>query len=140
MFRKDFLVRQFEEFGKFLALITGMKSSHQWQELEKLVNESSQKYTSVEIIEVEKINNSELINYLIVDNHLKEAQLKMLGDLFYEKGLAYLNLFKEEDAHHALLKAQIIFLYIKNNSLEIDFSLDMHFKMEAIEQLINKSF
>ncbi len=137
MLRKDLIVRQFEEFGKFLAILFGMKSEYKWLELEELVNESSQKYTSLEINGVEKLNNDSLIQYLTEEKQLKEAQLKMLGDLLYEKGIAYTKLFKEEEGRNAFVKAQLIFTHIKNNSLEIDFSLDMHFKMEAIEQLLN---
>ena len=138
MIRKDLLVRQFEEFGKFLAILFGMKSNYRWLELEKLIDESSQKYTSLEINFVEKLKDDSLMHYLVVEKKLKEVQLKMLGDLLYEKGIAYTKMFKEEEGRNAFIKSQIIFTYIKNNSLEIDFSLDMHFKMEAIEQLINK--
>ena len=138
MIRKDLLVRQFEEFGKFLAILFGMKSNYRWLELVKLIDESSQKYTSLEINFVEKLKDDSLMHYLVVEKKLKEVQLKMLGDLLYEKGIAYTKMFKEEEGRNAFIKSQIIFTYIKNNSLEIDFSLDMHFKMEAIEQLINK--
>ena len=137
MHRKDLIVRQFEEFGKFLAILFGMKSEYRWPELEKLINESSQKYTSLEINHVEKLNNTNLIQHLTEEKQLKETQLKMLGDLLYEKGIAYTKLLQEEAGRNAFVKAQFIFSHIKNNSLEIDFSLDMHFKMEAIEQLLN---
>jgi len=64
----------------------------------------------------------------------------MLGDLLYEKGLAYLKLIREEEARNAIVKAMLIFEHIKINSLEIDFSLDMHFKMETIRQLLGDEF
>lgn len=135
MLRKDLIVRQFEEFGKFLGILFGLKTTYKWLELEELINSSSQKYTSVEIEFAEKLSDEKLIEHL-TEKKLTEAQLKMLGDLLYEKGIAYTKLIREEEARNAFIKAQIIFTHIKNNSLEIDFSLDMHFKMEAIQQLL----
>jgi hypothetical protein len=136
MLRKDLLVRQFEEFGKFLGILYGLKGEYKWLELQELINTSSHKYTSVEIDYVEKLNNGNLIEELTQKKELKESQLKMLADLLYEKGISYTKLLKEEEGRNVFTKAQTIYTYIKNNSLEIDFSLDMHFKMKAIEQLL----
>lgn len=136
MLRKDYLVRQLEEFGKFLGIVFGLKNKNQWAELEELINTSSQKYTSLEITEIEKLQNNDLIDHLVEKKDLKETQLKMLADLLYEKGISYLKRERESESNSALQKALLIYRYIKDNSLETDFSLDMHFKIQAIEQLL----
>lgn len=137
MLRKDYIQRKFEEFGKFLALLMGFKNNNQWSELEKQINENSQKFTGVEIGAIEMISDPALLLELTEARGLKEEQLKILGDLLYEKGLAYLNQQKEIEAKNAFTKALALYNYISANSLETDFSLDMHYKVKAIQQLLN---
>lgn len=131
-------MRQYEEFGKFLAIVLGFKNDSKFVELEELINTSAFKYTNIEIEIAEKLPNKDLIQLLTENYELKEANLKMLGDLLYEKGIGYSQRFKEEEVKNAFQKALIIFEYIKENSLESDFSLDMHFKMNSLKQLLNK--
>lgn len=138
MLRKDYIVRQFEEFGKFLAIVFGLKTDAKFTELEELINTSALKFTNIEMEIAEQLPNKDLIQLLTQNYELKEANLKMLGDLLYEKGIGYSKLFKEAEAENAFNKALIIFEFIKENSLEIDFSLDMHFKMTSLKQLLNR--
>ncbi len=138
MLRKDYIVRQFEEFGKFLAIVMGLKTDSKFIELEELINTSALKFTNIEIKIAEGLPDKDLIQLLTENYELKEANLKMLGDLLYEKGIGYSKLFKEGEAENAFKKALIIFEFIKENSLEIDFSLDMHFKMNSLKQLLSK--
>ena len=136
MLKKDFIVRQFEESGKFLGIVFGLKKDNKWPELEELINTSAFKYTNIEIAEAEKIENTNLIETLTQTYSLKEPNLKMLADLFYEKGIGYSKQFKEEEANSVFQKAFIIYSFIQANSLEIDFSLDMHFKLTSLKQLL----
>lgn len=136
MFRKDYMQRRFEEFGKFLALLMGLKNQKQWEQLERQINESASKFTAVEISLVEKINDDHLISELADAKQLKEEQLKMLADLLYEKGIAYMKLLGENEARNAFTKALLLYDYVQSVSLETDFSLDMHFKIKSIRQLL----
>jgi hypothetical protein len=138
MLRKDYIVRQFEEFGKFLAIVMGLKKDSKFVELEELINSSALKFTNIEIKIAEGLPNKDLIQLLTENYELKETNLKMLGDLLYEKGMGYSKQFKEDEAENAFRKALIIFEYITENSLEIDFSLDMHFKIKSLKQLLSK--
>lgn len=136
MLKKDLIVRQFEEFGKFLAVVFGLKKDNKWPELEEMINTSAFKYTNIEIEEAEKLENSDLIETLTQKYSLKEPNLKMLADLLYEKGMGFSKQFKEQQANNNFEKALIIYQYIQANSLEIDFSLDMHFKLTSLKQLL----
>ena len=138
MFKKDYIMRQYEEFGKFLAIALGFKANQQFTELEELLNTSAFKYTNIEIEIAEKLPNKDLIQLLTENYELKEANLKMVGDLLYEKGIGYSQHRKENEAKNAFQKALIIFEHIKENSLESDFSLDMHFKMNSLKQMLSK--
>ncbi|MGZ3883456.1 MAG: hypothetical protein ACXVPQ_09350 [Bacteroidia bacterium] len=136
MFKRDYIQRQFEEFGKFMAIVFGLKKDGRWDELETLINSSARKFTPVEITEAEKIKDDLLLHELIEVHKLKSDELKMLGDLLYEKGLARTELLHHAEAANALRKALRIYDYIQQQSLESDFSLDMHFKIKSIRQLL----
>jgi hypothetical protein len=138
MFRKDYIMRQYEEFGKFLAIVLGFKAESKFAELEELINTSAFKYTNIEVELAEKLPNKDIIQLLTENYELKEANLKMLADLLYEKGIGYSKQLKEKEAENAFQKTLLIFEYIKENSLESDFSLDMHFKMNSLKQLLNR--
>lgn len=131
-------MRQYEEFGKFLGIVLGLKNDSKFTELEELINTSAYKYTNIEIEIAEKLPNKDLIQLLTENYELKEANLKMLGDLLYEKGIGYSKQFKEDEAENAFTKALLIFEFVKENSLESDFSLDMHFKINSLKQMLSK--
>jgi hypothetical protein len=137
MLRKDYIVRQFEEFGKFIALVFSLKKDDKHDEIGKLLNEAALKFTSAQLEEIENVSDEKLIQ-IISGDKFKDEQLKMLGDLLYEKGLNYTALIKPDESTNALRKALLIYNYIRSNALETDFSLDMHFKMKAIEQLLKE--
>ena len=136
MIRKDYLMRQFEEFGKFLGIVFALKNDRNWKEIETVIKNSSKKFTSVEINEVEKLNDADLLSHLIETHHLKDDQLKMLGDLLYEKGISLAHQFNESASNNSLKKSLLVFTWLKSNSLEIDFSLDMHFKINSLKQML----
>jgi hypothetical protein len=137
MLRKDYIVRQFEEFGKFIALVFSLKKDNKHDEIGKLLDEAALKFTSSQLEDLENVSDEKLLQ-IVSGGTFKDEQLKMLGDLLYEKGLNYTSLIKPDESKNALGKALIIYNYIKSNALETDFSLDMHFKMKAIEQLLKQ--
>lgn len=136
MLRKDYIIRLTEEFGKFIGVLFGLKNQNKWDELEKLINESAQKYTGVEIAVVERIPDEVLVDTLIKNHNLSIDNMKMLGDLLYEKGFFYSNGALVKEAQNVFYKALLLFRYVKINALDSDFSLDMHYKMSRLEQVL----
>lgn len=138
MFRKDYIVRQAEEFGKFLAILMSLRKAGNLEEFNKLMTESAKKFTFLEVEAAENLKNENLLETLIAEHRLKEQNLKMLADLLYEKGMVYTASFNAEAATNAFEKTLLIYSYISENALESDFSLDMHFKIASLKQLLNK--
>jgi hypothetical protein len=138
MLRKDYIVRQAEEFGKFLAILMGLRKAGNWEEFHKQINASAKKFTFLEVEEAENLDPEKFLEILIEQHQLKEQNLKMLADLLYEKGMSYTASNNTDAANNAFERALGIFTYISEQALEIDFSLDMHFKMAALKQLLNK--
>lgn len=98
MLKRDYLVKQFEEFGKVMAVLLGLKKDKQFPELSDSIEEALKKYTSLEIKYFESISNESLIETLSQEKKLNDEQLKMLADLIFEKAEYYVSVNSTEEA------------------------------------------
>lgn len=139
MLKRDYLVKQFEEFGKVLGVLLGLKKDGKYDELESLINTTALKFTELEIKDIECYENETLISILTENKKLSDEQLKMLGDLLYEKGDYYLreNKLDEEKRENCFYKTQLIYRFLATHST-LNFSLDMHYKMQVLDKLLTK--
>jgi hypothetical protein len=137
MHKRDLLMRQFEEFGKFLATILGYKQQENYVEVSKLINEGALKYIGVSIEEIEKLETDNFILSLTQEKKLSDEQLKMLADLLYEKGFNNLNsdLNHNESNLIYFVKAQVLFNFVNRNGT-LPYSLDTHYKLEVIKDIL----
>jgi hypothetical protein len=138
MLRKDYIVRQAEEFGKFLAILMGLRKAGSWEEFNRQIKESAKKFTFLEIEAAENLDSNGFVEILIAEHKLKDPNLKMLADLLYEKGMSYTSGRNETEAENAFEKALLIYEHLTENALDADFSLDMHFKIASLRQLLNR--
>lgn len=135
MLKRDYLVKQFEEFGKVMAVLLGLKKDGLYPELTDAIDDALRKYTTLEIIYVESISNENLIETLTQDKKLNDEQLKMLADLLFEKGEYYTSVNSTEAAaNNCYKKANIIYLFLKENAT-LNYSLDMHYKIELLRKM-----
>ena len=135
MLKRDYLVKQFEEFGKVMAVLLGLKKDGLYPELTDAIDDALRKYTTLEIIYVESISNENLIETLTQEKKLNDEQLKMLADLLFEKGEYYTSVNSpEEVANICYKKANIIYLFLKENAT-LNYSLDMHYKIEVLRKM-----
>jgi hypothetical protein len=138
MHKRDYLVKQFEEFGKVMAVLLGLKREGNYSELIELINESVKKYTSTEIDFIETLMDEKLIETLTTEKKLNDEQLKMLADLLFEKGEFYTNTKQNRaldiNAINCYKKAYLIYLFLKEHAT-LTYSLDMHYKLELLEKM-----
>lgn len=135
MYRRDYFIKQIEEFGKVLAALFGLKKEGNFEELNNLIQEASQKYTSTEIEYVEGLENELLINVLTHDKKLTDEQLKMLADLVFEKAEYYTGIHAPENQPaNCYKKSYLIYSFLKSQST-LNYSLDMHYKLEILSKM-----
>jgi hypothetical protein len=135
MLKRDYLVKQFEEFGKVMAILLGLKKEGLFPELSDAIDESLKKHTALEIKYVESIANETLLETLTQEKKLNDEQLKMLADLVYEKGEYYASMNStEETSNNCYKKAHLIYLFLKENAT-LNYSLDMHYKLEILSKI-----
>ncbi len=135
MHKRDYLVKQFEEFGKVMAVLLGLKKDGKFNELSDLIHESVKKYTNTEISYVESISDNGLISVLTEDKKLNDEQLKILADLLFEKGNYYTsNSETEHKSVNCYKKALLIYSFLKECAT-LNYSLDMHYKLEILKNM-----
>ena len=136
MHKRDYLIKQFEEFSKVLAVLLGLKKDEDFHGINELINSTALKYTQTEIVYAEELDNETFLDILIHEKKLTDEQLKMLGDLLYEKGDYYskINMDKEQEASNCFQKANMIYQFILHHAT-LNYSLDMHYKLEVLSKM-----
>ena len=135
MLKRDYLVKQFEEFGKVMAILLGLKKDEKFTELSNLINESLKKYTALEIEYVESLENENFISILTQEKKLNDEQLKILADLLFEKGSHYFATNSTETQfNNCYKKSFLIYSFLKNHAT-LNYSLDMHYKLEILGKM-----
>lgn len=134
MLRKDYIVRQFEEFGKVMAVIFGLKRQQDWDKFEKELAVASEKFTSLEIDFVERLSVDDLAREVTVKELLPE-QYKMLADLLYEKMNYYIQHGKSAEHFELLSKCLMLYQMFSQSLTQNEFNLDVHYKLEILKKI-----
>lgn len=134
MLKRDYLVKQFEEFGKVMAVLLGLKRDGKFSELEELIRNTALKYTATEIAYAESLPDEQLLDILTNEKKLSDEQLRMLGDLLYEQGCSHAQCGREMEAGNAFRKTMLIYTFLQNNAT-MPYSLDMHYKLNVLKSM-----
>lgn len=134
MLKKDYILRQFEEFGKVMAVILGYKKKNEWQKFEAQIQEALLKFCSIEINEVENLTSKEFENKILQHPTLHFDQFKILADLLYEK-MEYYEITQNAEKT-AGVKQKCLALYEKLSSelTQNEFNLDIHYKISRLKK------
>lgn len=135
MHKKDYIQRQFEEFGRVLALILGSKKQQDWEKFENEIEKATRKFTSLEINHVEKLSDEEFEKEVIMNSNLSQEQRKILGSLLFEKLEFHLQSNDLENFEFLKLKCLSLYSYLRENATNNEFDLDVHYKLEILSKM-----
>jgi len=135
MLRKDYIMRQFEEFGKVMAVIFGLKREKEWEKFEKEIAEASKKFTSLEITYVENLPIADFEKEILNHPALLPGQQKMLADLLFEKMNYYIEKNEQEKNTHLKNKCLMLYQKFTENLTQNEFNLDVHYKLEFLKRV-----
>ncbi|MES2681740.1 MAG: hypothetical protein V4635_17730 [Bacteroidota bacterium] len=135
MLRKDFILRQFEEFGKVLALILGFKNNKDWEKFEKEVADAAKKFTSLDISHVENLSDAAFESDVIDSETLNQEQKTILASLLFEKMNYYITIGNQEMYRRLKTRCFDLYSYVRENSTENEFNLDVHYKLEFLGKM-----
>ncbi|MBL7970954.1 MAG: hypothetical protein JNL03_05490 [Prolixibacteraceae bacterium] len=136
MASRDYLIRQFEEMGFFLASLLRkalkMKEDNQQEQAEATVKEELMQELKLDIGQVVMLENQEFLT-LIKSCLTSEDQMEKLADILYVLGQD-LNLSFSLTKANYLRKSLFLFSYLQENSPV--FSYERRTKMLSIQDIL----
>lgn len=135
MQKKDFIVRQLEEFGKVMGIILGFKKQKEWDKFDQELSEAALKFTGIELNTIEKMDDAAFESQVLNREGLSLDQKKILADLLFEKMNRALD--QEDQAGYLRLKNRCLIFYthIRENFTENEFDLNVHYKLEFLKNM-----
>lgn len=135
MASRDYLIRQIEEMGIFLALllrrILKMKEENKQDQMETTVKEALFQELNFDVEQIVMLDDSDFL--AIAKQHFtSENQLEKFADILMVLGKEIVSTFSLTKANY-LLKALFLFNYLQNTTTS--FSYDRRNKILEIEEL-----
>lgn len=138
MFRKDYLQRQFEEFGKVLATILGFKKSGDMQNFEKEIEKAVKTFTTLELNELLKMNLETFEKMVKTNETLRPGQVKILADLFYERSFVFSKPEQLEEMKDMLSRAYFLYKRYTQELTTNEFNLEVSYRLQMITEIIHQ--
>lgn len=138
MLKKDFLQRQFEEFGKVLATILGFKKNGDLANFEKEIESAVRTFTSLELEGLLKMD-LETFEKMVKDNEtLRPDQIKILADLFYERSFVFDKPEQVEQMKDMLGRAYFLYKRYTAELTANEFNLEVSYRLRMITEIIHQ--
>lgn len=138
MFRKDYLQRQFEEFGKVLATILGFKKSGDMQNFEKEIEKAVKTFTTLELEELLKMDLEAFEKMVKTNETLRPDQIKILADLFYERSFVFDKQEQTEEMKNMLSRAYFLYKRYTKELTTNEFNLEVNYRLQMITEIIHQ--
>jgi hypothetical protein len=133
LLRKDYIQRQFEEFGKVLASLLNLKLNKNWEEFEKQLNEAFSKYTPFELEKLEHLSIESFQNQLHATPTLVYEQKKILASLLFERMNVYLEQNKMKEYELLKLKCLALYEHLSNDLTQNEYDLEVHYRLKFLK-------
>jgi len=121
MFQEDYLLRQINQLaralGKLIFDFMGIKNTGLIEEYHQVADKILKEEIDYNLTELLDIPDDEFMSHLLRKDGFNDANLNLLGDLFYEMG-SYLS--KKESLPY-LKKAFILYQYVENHDSTYSF-------------------
>lgn len=136
MIRKDYLLRQFEEFGKVMAVILGFKKEADWEKFEQEIEAAVKNFTSFEINQLIEKDQRSFENIITASTHLKPEQIKILADLLYERSFS--ELAADDEMKKLLTKSNYLYHLFSGQLTANEFNIEVRYRMDLIKKILNQ--
>ena len=133
MHRKDYIQRQFEEFGKVLAQLLSLKLNKNWEVFEKEIAEAFKKFTPYQLDKIEGLSTEDFSKEITGSPTLPYDQKKILAHLLFEKMNVYLERNETENYLATKSKCQIIYQHLSEDLTQNEYDLEVHYRIEFLK-------
>ena len=133
MHKKDYLQRQFEEFGKVLATLLSFKRNGDWEKFEEEIALATQKFTTLELTLLEALNEVDF-KVKTFSTALSYDQKKILANLLFEKMNSYLERNQTEKFIDLKAKCLALYTHLTSELTHNEFDLEAHYRLEFLSK------
>jgi sulfur carrier protein ThiS len=136
MASRDYLIRQIEEMGLFLAIllrrILKMKEENQQEQMESVVREELLRETKLDIDQIIVLENEDFLE-VVNEKLTSEDQVEKLADVLRILGMENQSSISPTKANY-LLKSLFLFVHLQENSTV--FSYERRVKILEIQEIL----
>jgi hypothetical protein len=125
-------MRQFEEFGRAMAVILRLKKQNDWEKLEAEIEAATTKFTSLEIAYVEELTPEAFESEIILSKELSPDQRKMLADLLFEKMWYHRQVADAKRFRNLHHQCTELYKQVKEDHTQQQYDLDLHYKITML--------
>lgn len=136
MFQRDYLLKQIEDFARFLGVLLKLRKEGNHQVALQEIDEAYKGLLRVDKSVVVETPAEELIQALIKQNDIPLHKLKMLVDLLFEEGENLLALDHIAKSREAFQRSLILMNYVNDHD-EV-FSMEWMTKESRIQEFLKK--
>jgi hypothetical protein len=133
MIRKDYLVRQLEEFGKVIARLRSLIAGQDRRKFEEELEEAFRTFTTLQVEKIEKLDIAGIKEQVINHESLSQDQKKMVADLLFEKLILLLGENDAENTGRLRENCLLLYRHLLDNYTQNEYNLDTHFKVRFLE-------
>lgn len=134
MYRKDYLQRQFEEFGRVLAEILGFKKIQDWDQYQKALEAAFNKFSRQDLKKLESFSLNDFEQEIVNREDLSLDEKKMTAELLFEKMNFYQEQDQAEQYENLKQKCKSLYEFLAANKTEHEFDLGIHYRLEYLKK------
>jgi hypothetical protein len=135
MYKKDYLQRQFEAFGKALAMLYRLRKDKELKTHEIELLAAFATFTPYSLEQIEGSDQKEFERIIAADSSLTSEKLHNLADLVFEKFNLYMETGESTKANIMGLKSKFLYALLQNNLTENEFNLEVHYRLNLLDGL-----
>lgn len=135
MYKKDYLQRQFEDFGKVMAVLFGLRKGKDHENYTKELNLAFEEYTTFYSKELETMSLETFQDQVESQFGTKPDGVKLLADLLYEQLHFTLEMEENEKARNLHAKCKYLYTWLHKHLSENEFHLDIHYRLSVLNTL-----
>jgi hypothetical protein len=132
MIKRDYIVRNLEEFGRVLSELLRLRRTKDLEHLQDQIRKAAMQFTAFEIDHVEEMTQDEYRLQVLERADMTPIRKRMLADLLFERMHYYLLSDEDEKSANAAWKCYQLYNDLFVNS-SADFDLEVHYRLEYLK-------
>lgn len=132
MMRRDYIVKNIEEFGRVLSEMLRLRKNRRLNDLEDQIRKASMQFTAFEIDHVEEMSEDDYRKEVIERADMTYVRKRMLADLLFERMHYYLLSGEDEKSANAAWKSYQLYNDLHLNGTNA-FDLEVHYRLEYLK-------